>query len=255
MLKIRLRRMGAIRQPHYRIVVADARAPRDGAFIDMLGHYNPLTDPATIQVDVTKYEDWKKKGAQPTNAVASLVKLYKRAQAKSESATTATAAPSTQTRTASGKRSARATAAAPVAEAAAEDATVEETSASVLPGKVVIADVNFKGDEYVEIRNDNDLPVDLGGWVLRDKNDAGQSFTFPEGSELKAGGTFQVFSAPGHEQSFDSKRAIWNDAGDVAELLSSDGKVVSTFAYGSYAEDASKSETAEAVATTDETPS
>ena len=117
--------MGAIRQPHYRIVVADARAPRDGAFIDMLGHYNPLTDPATIQVDVTKYEDWKKKGAQPTNAVASLVKLYKRAQAKSES----TAAPSTQTRTASGKRSARATA-APVAEAAAEDATVEDTAAA-----------------------------------------------------------------------------------------------------------------------------
>jgi small subunit ribosomal protein S16 len=130
MLKIRLRRMGAIRQPHYRIVVADARAPRDGAFIDMLGHYNPLTDPATIQVDVTKYEDWKKKGAQPTNAVASLVKLYKRAQAKSESATTATAAPSTQTRTASGKRSARATAAAPVAEAAAEDATVEDAAAA-----------------------------------------------------------------------------------------------------------------------------
>jgi len=130
MLKIRLRRMGAIRQPHYRIVVADARAPRDGAFIDMLGHYNPLTDPATIQVDVTKYEDWKKKGAQPTDAVASLVKLYKRAQAKSESATTATAAPSTQTRTASGKRSARATAAAPVAEAAAEDATVEDTAAA-----------------------------------------------------------------------------------------------------------------------------
>ena len=253
MLKIRLRRMGAIRQPHYRIVVADARAPRDGAFIDMLGHYNPLTDPATIQVDVAKYEDWKKKGAQPTNAVASLVKLYKRAQAKSESATTATAAPSTQTRTASGKRSARATATAPVAEA--EAAPVEEASAGVVPGKVVIADVNYKGDEYVEIRNDNDLPIDLAGWVLRDKNDADQSFTFPEGSELKAGGTFQVFSAPGHEQSFDSKRPIWNDAGDVAELLSSDGKVVSTFAYGSYAEEASKSETAEDVATTDETPS
>ena len=127
MLKIRLRRMGAIRQPHYRIVVADARAPRDGAFIDMLGHYNPLTDPATIQVDVTKYEDWKKKGAQPTNAVASLVKLYKRAQAKSETAPAA----STLTRTASGKRSARPSAAAPVAEAsAAEEApAVEEASA------------------------------------------------------------------------------------------------------------------------------
>ena len=57
MLKIRLRRMGAIRQPHYRVVVADARAPRDGAFIENLGHYNPLTNPATIQIDIAKYED------------------------------------------------------------------------------------------------------------------------------------------------------------------------------------------------------
>ncbi|MDQ6694185.1 MAG: 30S ribosomal protein S16 [Chloroflexota bacterium] len=78
MLKIRLRRMGAIRQPHYRIVVADARAPRDGRFFETLGHYNPLTDPATIHVDIAKYEDWKKKGAQPTDAVASLVKRYNR---------------------------------------------------------------------------------------------------------------------------------------------------------------------------------
>ena len=79
MLKIRLRRVGAIRQPHYRIVVADARAPRDGAFIDILGHYNPLTDPATIKVDVAKYEDWKTKGAQPTKAVVSLVRRFNRA--------------------------------------------------------------------------------------------------------------------------------------------------------------------------------
>jgi small subunit ribosomal protein S16 len=79
MLKIRLRRMGAIRQPHYRIVVADARAPRDGAFIESLGSYNPLTDPATINIDVTRYEEWKQKGAQPTDAVASLVKQYNRA--------------------------------------------------------------------------------------------------------------------------------------------------------------------------------
>src|SRR3954451_25096604 len=87
MLKIRLRRMGAIRQPHYRIVVADARAPRDGAFIETLGHYNPLTNPATIQVDVVKYEEWKRKGAQPTDAVASLVKLFNRANKASATAT------------------------------------------------------------------------------------------------------------------------------------------------------------------------
>src|SRR5207248_7167211 len=103
MLKIRLRRMGAIRQPHYRIVVADSRAPRDGAFIETLGHYNPLTNPATIQVDVAKYEDWKKKGAQPTDAVASLVRQFNRAQTRAEAAGQTAAPASRRTRTASGK--------------------------------------------------------------------------------------------------------------------------------------------------------
>jgi small subunit ribosomal protein S16 len=126
MLKIRLRRMGAIRQPHYRIVVADARAPRDGAFIETLGHYNPLTNPATIQVDVAKYEEWKKKGAQPTDAVASLVKQFNRTA--TAAAKTEAAAPTAdkRTRTASGKRSTPA--AAPVAEAAAEAAPAAEAT-------------------------------------------------------------------------------------------------------------------------------
>lgn len=132
MLKIRLRRMGAIRQPHYRIVVADARAPRDGAFIETLGYYNPLTDPATVQVDVAKYEEWKKKGAQPTDAVASLVKRFNRAaraaEAKAETSTSTTA-PTTdrRTRTASGKRAtpaaAPATPTTPEAQATIEPAT------------------------------------------------------------------------------------------------------------------------------------
>ena len=106
MLKIRLRRMGAIRQPHYRIVVADSRSPRDGRFLENLGHYNPLTDPATIQVDVTKYEEWKRKGAQPTEAVASLIRQFNRQQRKAAAAETAgqpTAPTSRRTRTASGK--------------------------------------------------------------------------------------------------------------------------------------------------------
>jgi small subunit ribosomal protein S16 len=119
MLKIRLRRMGAIRQPHYRIVVADARAPRDGAFIDVLGHYNPLTNPATIQVDVAKYEDWKKKGAQPTNAVVSLVRQFNRATRAAGETAEAPAA-SRRTRTASGKRAIQETAPAPAAAATAE---------------------------------------------------------------------------------------------------------------------------------------
>src|SRR4051812_22489757 len=126
MLKIRLRRMGAIRQPHYRIVVADARAPRDGAFIESLGHYNPLTNPATIQVDVAKYEEWKNKGAQPTDAVASLVKQFNRS-ARDAEAETETA--DKRTRTASGKRRTAAPAPAPSAAAVAEapiEAPVDE---------------------------------------------------------------------------------------------------------------------------------
>src|SRR5436309_14250136 len=89
MLKIRLRRMGAIRKPHYRIVVADARPPRDGRFIEILGHYNPRTHPATIQVDVANYEDCKPKVAQPTDAVERLVRQFNRAACQRAAAATA----------------------------------------------------------------------------------------------------------------------------------------------------------------------
>jgi len=66
MVKIRLRRVGAKNRPSYRLVVADARAPRDGAFIDIIGHYNPLTDPETIVINEEKALNWLKQGAQPT---------------------------------------------------------------------------------------------------------------------------------------------------------------------------------------------
>jgi large subunit ribosomal protein L4 len=121
--------------------------------------------------------------------------------------------------------------------------TESAAPAPIIAGNVVISTVHYKDEEYVELRNENDLPVDLTGWVIRDKNDADQSFTFAEGTELKPGSTTKVFTSPNHKQSFESKRPIWNDKGDVAELLGSDGKVISTFAYGSYAEDAGDSET------------
>jgi len=73
MLKIRLRRMGAKKQPSYRVVVADARAPRDGAFVETIGHYNPLTDPATVHIDEGKALHWLGVGAQPTDTVAHLL--------------------------------------------------------------------------------------------------------------------------------------------------------------------------------------
>ncbi len=69
MLRIRLRRVGKKKQPSYRIVVADARAPRDGAFVDQVGHYNPLTDPPTIVVDPDKAKQWLSRGAKPSDKV------------------------------------------------------------------------------------------------------------------------------------------------------------------------------------------
>ena len=74
MVKIRLRRMGAKKAPYYRIVVADARSPRDGRCIEEIGTYNPLTNPATINVDVEKAQTWIKNGAQPTDTVRTLLK-------------------------------------------------------------------------------------------------------------------------------------------------------------------------------------
>jgi len=73
MVKIRLRRMGRRNKPFYRVVVADSRSPRDGKFIDIIGHYNPLTDPATISIDGEKALKWLSYGAQPTDTVRSLL--------------------------------------------------------------------------------------------------------------------------------------------------------------------------------------
>jgi small subunit ribosomal protein S16 len=72
MVKIRLRRMGAKKQPTYRFVVADSRSPRDGRFIEILGHYNPRTEPKTLEVDADKAKQWLAKGAQPTITVQRL---------------------------------------------------------------------------------------------------------------------------------------------------------------------------------------
>jgi len=73
MVKIRLRRVGTKKRPSYRLVAADVRAPRDGAFLEILGHYNPLTDPETIVIDEDKALSWLKRGAQPTDTAARLL--------------------------------------------------------------------------------------------------------------------------------------------------------------------------------------
>ena len=74
MLKIRLRRMGAKKAPFYRIVVADSRAPRGGAFVEEIGYYNPISEPVELKVDVEKARTWMKNGAQPTDTVRGLLK-------------------------------------------------------------------------------------------------------------------------------------------------------------------------------------
>ncbi|HYB71287.1 MAG TPA: 30S ribosomal protein S16 [Candidatus Bathyarchaeia archaeon] len=79
---IRLRRTGTTRKPAYRVVVADSRAARDGKFIEVLGHYNPLTDPPTIKIAVERAQEWIKKGAQPSNTVKTLLARASGATAK-----------------------------------------------------------------------------------------------------------------------------------------------------------------------------
>ena len=74
MVKIRLRRMGAKKAPFYRIVVADSRYPRDGRFIEEIGIYNPVANPAELNVDVERAQAWIKTGAQPTETVRDLLK-------------------------------------------------------------------------------------------------------------------------------------------------------------------------------------
>jgi len=78
---IRLRRTGTTRKPAYRVVVADSRAARDGKFIEVIGHYNPLTEPPTIKIEVEKAQAWIAKGAQPSNTVKHLLARARQAAA------------------------------------------------------------------------------------------------------------------------------------------------------------------------------
>ena len=73
MVKLRLRRMGAKKRPSYRIVATDSRSPRDGAFIESVGFYDPITDPATINVNLDRARHWINNGAQPTDTVRSIL--------------------------------------------------------------------------------------------------------------------------------------------------------------------------------------
>ena len=80
MLKIRLRRMGAKKDPFYRVVVSDSRSTPSGRFVDVLGTYDPRTDPASVTLDVARTEEWVGKGARPSDTVRSLLGRAKAAQ-------------------------------------------------------------------------------------------------------------------------------------------------------------------------------
>ena len=74
-VRMRLTRVGSKKNPIYRVVVADSRSPRDGKFIEIVGRYNPQTDPSTVEFDEEKVKDWLAKGAQPSGTVSRLLKL------------------------------------------------------------------------------------------------------------------------------------------------------------------------------------
>jgi small subunit ribosomal protein S16 len=75
-VRIRLTRKGRKKQPFYRIVVADSEAPRDGKFLDIVGTYDPMQNPAAVSIDNEKLDSWMKKGAKPTETVESLIRKY-----------------------------------------------------------------------------------------------------------------------------------------------------------------------------------
>jgi small subunit ribosomal protein S16 len=80
-VSIRLRREGSSKRPRYRVVVADSRSPRDGRFIEIIGHYNPVTQPPTVSIDRAKATAWISKGAQPSNTVKKLMAVAAKAEA------------------------------------------------------------------------------------------------------------------------------------------------------------------------------
>jgi small subunit ribosomal protein S16 len=80
-VSIRLRREGSNKRPRYRVVVADSRSPRDGRFIEVIGHYNPVTNPPQVTIDRSRAEAWIAKGAQASNTVKKLIALVPKASA------------------------------------------------------------------------------------------------------------------------------------------------------------------------------
>jgi small subunit ribosomal protein S16 len=124
-VRVRLTRVGSKKNPIWRVVVADQRSPRDGRFIETIGHYNPQTEPSTIRIDQERLQHWLDRGAQPTGSVKQLVKAYAKGGGEPGSAATA-AAPAAEAEPADAEP-------ASAGEAAPDDAPVEDAPAEDAP--------------------------------------------------------------------------------------------------------------------------
>jgi small subunit ribosomal protein S16 len=129
-VRVRLTRVGSKKNPIWRVVVADQRSPRDGRFIETIGHYNPQTEPSTIRIDQERLQHWLDRGAQPTGSVKQLVKAYAKGGGEPPSAAT-THAPAGAPAAAAVEEPAAAE--EPAAEAAAEEPAAEESGAEDAP--------------------------------------------------------------------------------------------------------------------------
>jgi len=136
-VKIRLARAGAKKAPFYRVVVADARSPRDGRFIEIIGRYNPRTQPSTVEIDVEKADAWLAKGAVATESAAKLIAIAKgeKTAPKAEAKVSKKAAAKVE----AAKKKAAEPAPAPVEEPVVEDAPAEEAVAEEAPEAVEAA--------------------------------------------------------------------------------------------------------------------
>jgi small subunit ribosomal protein S16 len=135
-VKIRLARAGAKKAPFYRVVVADSRSPRDGRFIEIIGRYNPRTQPSTVEVDVEKAAAWIAKGAVPTETAAKLIAI-----AKGETKAPEAVAPKPSKKAAAKAEAAAKKAAEPVAVEAPVEAPVEEAPAEAAAVEEPAADI------------------------------------------------------------------------------------------------------------------
>lgn len=149
-VKIRLARAGAKKAPFYRMVAADSRAPRDGRFIEILGRYNPRTEPSTIELDLEKVDAWLAKGAQPTETAARLIAIAKNPSAQ------APAKSGTLSKKAQAKADADKKAAADAAEAAAK----AKAEAAAAPAEEPAAEEAVAETADEQLRESNEAPAE-----------------------------------------------------------------------------------------------